>query len=200
MTRKTVDGIVIWAVSLACLLPMLWLVWRGYQGDLGANPIEKIIRNLGVWGLRLLIVGLTVTPLARILKQPRLIRVRRPIGLIAFGYIVLHLTTYIGVDQYFDWAAIWKDIVKRPFITIGMAAFVLLIPLAATSFNAAIRRLGPLVWRKLHRLIYLIVPLGVVHYYLLVKADHRPPIVYGVIVLLLLGYRLLPSVSRSKAA
>ena len=197
MTRKTVDGIVIWAVSLACLLPMLWLVWRGYQGDLGANPIEKIIRNLGVWGLRLLIVGLTVTPLARILKQPRLIRVRRPIGLIAFGYIVLHLTTYIGVDQYFDWAAIWKDIVKRPFITIGMAAFVLLIPLAATSFNAAIRRLGPLVWRKLHRLIYLIVPLGVVHYYLLVKADHRPPVIYGVIVLLLLGYRLLPSVSRS---
>ena len=200
MSRKTVDGIVIWAVSLACLLPMLWLVWRGYQGDLGANPIEKIIRNLGVWGLRLLIVGLTVTPLARILKQPRLIRVRRPIGLIAFGYIVLHLTTYIGVDQYFDWAAIWKDIVKRPFITIGMAAFVLLIPLAATSFNAAIRRLGPLVWRKLHRLIYLIVPLGVVHYYLLVKADHRPPVIYGVIVLLLLGYRLLPSVSRSKAA
>ena len=197
MTRKTVDGIVIWAVSLACLLPMLWLVWRGYQGDLGANPIEKIIRNLGVWGLRLLIVGLTVTPLARILKQPRLIRVRRPIGLIAFGYIVLHLTTYIGVDQYFDWAAIWKDIVKRPFITIGMAAFVLLIPLAATSFNAAIRRLGPLVWRKAHRLIYLIVPLGVVHYYLLVKADHRPPVIYGVIVLLLLGYRLLPSVSRS---
>ena len=192
MTRKTVDGIVIWAVSLACLLPMLWLVWRGYQGDLGANPIEKIIRNLGVWGLRLLIVGLTVTPLARILKQPRLIRVRRPIGLIAFGYIVLHLTTYIGVDQYFEWAAIWKDILKRPFITVGMAAFVLLIPLAATSFNAAIRRLGPLVWRKLHRLIYLIVPLGVVHYYLLVKADHRPPIVYGVIVLLLLGYRLLP--------
>jgi len=197
MSRKTVDGIVIWAVSLACLAPLLWLAWRGYHGDLGANPIEKIIRNLGVWGLRLLIVGLTITPLARILKQPRLIRVRRPIGLFAFGYILLHLTTYIGVDQYFDWVAIWKDILKRPFITIGMAAFVLLIPLAATSFNAAIRKLGPLNWRKLHRLIYLIVPLGVVHYYLLVKADHRPPVVYGVIVLLLLGYRLLPSGWRS---
>ncbi|HRD28711.1 MAG TPA: protein-methionine-sulfoxide reductase heme-binding subunit MsrQ [Caulobacter sp.] len=189
MSRKTVDAIALWAVSLACLLPLLWLGWRTYQGDLGANPIETLIRQLGVWGLRMLIVGLTITPLARILKQPRLIRLRRPIGLFAFGYILLHLSTYIGVDQFFDWQAIWKDIVKRPFITIGMAAFLLLIPLAATSFNAAIRRLGPLNWRRLHRLIYLIVPMGVVHYYLLVKADHRPPLVYGAIVLLLLGWR-----------
>jgi len=198
MNRKTVDGIVIWAVSLACLLPLLWLAWRGYQGDLGANPIEKVIRNLGVWGLRLLIIGLTITPLARILKKPRLIRVRRPIGLFAFGYIVLHLSTYIGVDQYFDWHAIWKDILKRPFITIGMAAFVMLIPMAATSFNAAIRRLGPLNWRRLHRLIYLIVPMGVVHYFLLVKADHRPPLIYGAIVLLLLGYRTVAA-ARARA-
>lgn len=189
MNRKTVDALVIWAVSLACLVPLIWLLWRGYQGELGANPIEKVIRNLGVWGLRLLIVGLTITPLARILKQPRLIRVRRPIGLFAFSYIVLHLSTYIGIDQYFDWAAIWKDILKRPFITIGMAAFVLLIPMAATSFNAAIRWLGPQKWRGLHRLIYLIVPMGVVHYYLLVKADHRPPLIYGGIVLLLLAWR-----------
>lgn len=196
MNRKTVDAIVIWAVSLACLLPLLWLVWRGYQGELGANPIEKVIRNLGVWGLRLLIVGLAITPLAQMLKQPRLIRVRRPIGLFAFGYIVLHLSTYIGVDQYFDWHAIWKDILKRPFITIGMAAFVMLIPMAATSFNAAIRRLGPLNWRRLHRLIYLIVPMGVVHYFLLVKADHRPPVIYGVIVLLLLGYRAAGALQR----
>lgn len=198
MNRKTVDGIVIWAVSLACLLPLLWLAWRGYQGDLGANPIEKVIRNLGVWGLRLLIIGLTITPLARIVKKPRLIRVRRPIGLFAFGYIVLHLSTYIGVDQYFDWHAIWKDILKRPFITIGMAAFVMLIPMAATSFNAAIRRLGPLNWRRLHRLIYLIVPMGVVHYFLLVKADHRPPLIYGAIVLLLLGYRTVAA-ARARA-
>ena len=190
MNRKTVDGLVLWAVSLACLAPLVWLAWRGYQGDLGANPIEKIIRNLGVWGLRLLIVGLTITPLSRLLRWPRLIRVRRPIGLFAFGYIVLHLSTYIGVDQYFDRAAIWKDILKRPFITIGMAAFVMLIPMAATSFNAAIRWLGAQRWRGLHRLIYLIVPVGVVHYYLLVKADHRPPLIYGGIVLLLLGYRL----------
>ena len=196
MTRKTVDGFVLWAVALACLAPLVWLVWRGYQGDLGANPIEKVIRNLGVWGLRLLIVGLTITPLARLLRRPRLIRVRRPIGLIAFGYIVLHLSTYIGVDQYFDWAAIWKDILKRPFITIGMAAFVMLIPMAATSFNAAIRWLGPQKWRGLHRLIYLIVPMGVVHYFLLVKADHRPPLIYGGIVLLLLGWRAVAALPR----
>ena len=196
MTRKTVDGLVLWAVALACLAPLVWLVWRGYQGDLGANPIEKVIRNLGVWGLRLLIVGLTITPLARLLRRPRLIRVRRPIGLIAFGYIVLHLSTYIGVDQYFDWAAIWKDILKRPFITIGMAAFLLLIPMAATSFNAAIRWLGAQRWRGLHRLIYLIVPMGVVHYYLLVKADHRPPLIYGGIVLLLLGWRAVAALGR----
>ena len=196
MNRKTVDGLVLWAVSLACLAPLLWLAWRGFDGQLGANPIEKIIRNLGVWGLRLLIVGLTITPLSRLLRQPRLIRLRRPIGLFAFGYIVLHLSTYIGVDQYFDWAAIWKDILKRPFITIGMAAFVMLIPMAATSFNAAIRWLGAQRWRGLHRVIYLIAPMGVVHYYLLVKADHRPPLIYGGIVLLLLGHRLIAARRR----
>lgn len=201
MSRKTVDGLVLWAVSLACLAPLAWLAWRGWQGDLGANPIEAIIRQLGVWGLRLLIVGLAITPLSRLLRQPRLIRARRPIGLIAFGYIVLHLSTYIGVDQYFDWTSIWKDILKRPFITIGMAAFLLLTPMAATSFNAAIRRLGPLRWRKLHRLIYLIVPMGVVHYYLLVKADHRPPLIYGAIVLLLLGWRAVAAaVARARTA
>jgi sulfoxide reductase heme-binding subunit YedZ len=197
MNRKTVDGLVLWAVSLACLAPLAWLAWRGYQGDLGANPIEAIIRNLGVWGLRLLIVGLTITPLARLLRRPRLIRLRRPIGLFAFGYIVLHLSTYVGVDQFFDWTAIWKDILKRPFITIGMAAFLLLAPMAATSFNAAIRWLGAQRWRGLHRLIYLIVPMGVVHYYLLVKADHRPPLIYGGIVLLLLGWRVWVTVRRS---
>lgn len=176
-------------VILLCLAPAGWLAWRTVQGDLGANPIETLIRQLGVWGLRLLIAGLCITPLARLFKKPRFIRFRRPVGLFAFGYILLHLSTYIGVDQYFDWHAIWKDIVKRPFITIGMGAFILLLPLALTSFNAAIRKLGPKTWRRIHSLIYLIVPLGVVHYYLLVKADHRPPLIYGAIVLVLLGWR-----------
>ncbi|MDP1632583.1 MAG: protein-methionine-sulfoxide reductase heme-binding subunit MsrQ [Caulobacter sp.] len=190
MDRKARERIVYAAVWLACLAPLLWLAWRGYAGELGANPIEAVIRKLGVWGLRLLLVGLAISPAARILRQPRLIRFRRTVGLFAFSYILLHLSTYIGVDQFFDWAAIGKDILKRPYITIGMAAFLLLTPLAATSFNGAVRRLGPKRWRRLHQLIYLIVPMGVVHYYLLVKADHRPPLIYGGIVAALLGWRL----------
>lgn len=196
MDRRTADRIVYAAVWLACFAPLPWLVWRGWSGDLGANPIETVIRQLGVWGLRLLIVGLAITPAARLLRRPRLIRFRRTVGLFAFSYIVLHLSTYIGVDQFFDWTAIGKDILKRPFITIGMAAFVMLIPLAATSFNGAVRRLGPERWRQLHRLTYLIVPLGVVHYYLLVKADHRPPLIYGVVVALLLGWRAVAALKR----
>ncbi len=190
MDRRTLDRVVYGLVWLACLAPLLWLAWRGYTNDLGANPIDKLIRELGVWGLRLLIVGLAITPLARILKQPRLIRFRRTIGLFAFAYVLLHLTNYVVTDQWFDWAAIGKDILKRPFITVGMAAFVLLVPLAVTSTNWALRKLGPLRWRKLHRLTYLIVLLGVVHYYMLVKADHRPPLIYGAIVVLLLGWRV----------
>lgn len=189
MGRTWLERVNFALVILACLAPAGWLVWRIVQGDLGANPIEALIRQLGVWGLRLLLVGLCISPLAKILRNPRLIRFRRPVGLFAFAYVLLHLSTYIGVDQYFDWQAIWKDIVKRPFITIGMAAFLLLTPLAATSFNAAIRKVGPRTWRRIHGLIYLIAPLGVVHYYLLVKADHRPPLIYGAITLLLLGWR-----------
>ena len=194
---KTQDNLVYAAVWLACLTPLVWLAWRAFSGDLGANPIEALIRQIGVWGLRLLLVGLAVTPAARILKTPRLIRFRRTIGLFAFAYVCLHLLTYIGVDLFFDWGQLWKDILKRPFITLGMGAFVLLIPLAVTSTNGMIRRLGRATWQKIHWLIYLIVPMGVVHYYLLVKADHRPPLVYGAIVLLLLGYRLLPKTRRA---
>ncbi|MES2035822.1 MAG: protein-methionine-sulfoxide reductase heme-binding subunit MsrQ [Pseudomonadota bacterium] len=200
MGRETRDRLVYAIVWLACLAPLLWLAWRGYSGDLGANPIEKVIRQLGVWGLRLLIVGLAITPAARLLKQPRLIRFRRTIGLFAFAYVVLHLSTYIGIDQFFDWGAIGKDIVKRPYITIGMAAFVALVPLTVTSTNWAIRKLGPLRWRKLHRLIYVIVPAGVVHYSLLVKADHRPPLIYGAIVAVLLGWRVWDWARKRKPA
>ena len=190
MDRKALDRLVYGLVWLACFAPLLWLAWRGFNNDLGANPIDKLIRELGVWGLRLLIVGLAITPLARILKQPRLIRFRRTVGLFAFAYVLLHLTNYVVTDQWFDWAAIGKDILKRPFITVGMAAFVLLVPLAVTSTNWALRKLGPVRWRKLHRLTYLIVPLGVIHYLMLVKADQKPPLIYGAIVALLLGWRM----------
>jgi sulfoxide reductase heme-binding subunit YedZ len=186
---KTTDNLVYAAVWLACFAPLVWLAWRGFSGDLGANPIEALIRQIGVWGLRLLLVGLAVTPAARILKKPRLVRFRRTIGLFAFSYICLHLLTYIGVDLFFDWGQLWKDILKRPFITLGMAGFVLLVPLAVTSTNGWVLRLGRATWQRLHWLIYLIVPLGVVHYYLLVKADHRPPLVYAAILTVLLGWR-----------
>lgn len=190
MDRKALDRVVYGLVWLACFAPLLWLAWRGYTNDLGANPIDKLIRELGVWGLRLLIVGLAITPAAKLLRQPRLIRFRRTIGLFAFAYVLLHLTNYVVTDQWFDWAAIGKDILKRPFITVGMAAFVLLVPLAVTSTNWALRKLGPVRWRKLHRLTYVIVPLGVIHYLMLVKADQKPPLIYGAIVALLLGWRM----------
>jgi len=200
MDRRALDRLVYGLVWLACFAPLLWLVWRGFNNELGANPIDKLIRELGVWGLRLLIVGLAITPAARLLRQPRLIRFRRTIGLFAFAYVLLHLTNYVVTDQWFDWAAIGKDILKRPFITVGMAAFVLLVPLAVTSTNWALRKLGPVRWRKLHRLTYLIVPLGVIHYLMLVKADHRPPLIYGAIVAVLLGWRVRDWARKRRAA
>lgn len=187
---KLQDNLVYAAVWLACFAPIVWLAWRGFTGDLGANPIEALIRQLGVWGLRLLLAGLAITPAARILKAPRLLRFRRTVGLFAFSYIVLHLCSYIGIDLFFDWKQLWKDLLKRPFITLGMLGFLLLIPLAATSTNGWVIRLGRAAWSRLHRLVYVIVPLGVAHYYLLVKADHRPPLVYGAILAALLGWRV----------
>jgi sulfoxide reductase heme-binding subunit YedZ len=180
-----------WFVALLCLAPVGFLIVRALNGDLGPNPITAITRDLGVWALRLIIGGLAISPLVHLTKQTALIRLRRPIGLVAFAYLLLHLSSYIGLDQFFDWSAIWKDIVKRPYITIGMAAFVLLTPLAITSANAMIRKLGPKTWRRLHQPIYLIAVLGVLHYLLLVKADHKPPLVYGAILSLLLLYRLV---------
>jgi sulfoxide reductase heme-binding subunit YedZ len=199
MQRKTKDRLVYAAVWLACFAPLPWLVWRLLSGDLGANPIEALIRQLGVWGLRFLLISLAITPAARLLRQPRLIRFRRTVGLFAFAYVLLHWCTYVGVDQFFDWAAILKDIYKRPFITIGMTAFVLLIPLAVTSTNAAIRALGPVRWRRLHRLIYVIAPLGVLHYYMLVKADHRPPLIYAGLLAVLLGWRIFEAIRKRTA-
>ena len=196
---KLQNNLVYAAVWLGCFAPLAWLAWRAFSGDLGANPIETLIRQIGVWGLRLLLVGLAITPAARILKKPRLVRFRRTVGLFAFSYICLHLLTYIGVDLFFDWGQLWKDILKRPFITLGMAAFVLLIPLAVTSTNGMIRRLGRMNWQRLHWLVYLIVPLGVAHYYLLVKADHRPPLVYAGILTVLMGWRFWDAWGRRAA-
>ena len=195
---KLRDNLVYGLVWLACFAPLASLAWKGFHGDLGANPIEKLIRQLGVWGLRLLLVGLAITPAARIFRQPRLVRFRRTVGLFAFSYIVLHLFSYIGVDLFFDFNQLWKDILKRPFITLGMGAFVMLVPLAVTSTNGWILRMGRAAWQRLHWLIYLIVPLGVAHYYLLVKADHRPPVIYAALFVVLMGWRVWDTV-RSRA-
>jgi len=193
---KLQDNLVYGLVWLACFAPLVWLAWKGFNGDLGANPIEKLIRQLGVWGLRLLLIGLAITPAARILKMPRLVRFRRTVGLFAFSYIVLHLSAYVGVDLFFDFGQLWKDILKRPFITLGMGAFVLLIPLAVTSTNGWIIRMGRSAWQRLHWLIYLIAPLGVAHYYLLVKADHRPPVIYAAVFTVLMAWRVWDRVRR----
>lgn len=184
------------AVWLACAWPMAGLAY-GMASDiflqtsiLGANPIEKLTRSLGDWGLRFLLIGLTITPAARLLRQPRLIRFRRTIGLWAFAYICLHLSSYVVLDHFFDWPTIGKDIVKRPYITIGMTAFVLLIPLAVTSLDSLHRRLGPKRWKALHRTVYVVAVLGVIHFLLLVKADRTQPTIYGAILAVLLGYRV----------
>jgi methionine sulfoxide reductase heme-binding subunit len=164
------------------------LFW-GASGGLGANPIEFITRSTGTWTLVGLMVTLSVTPLRRLTGRAELLRYRRMLGLFAFFYAGLHFVTYIWLDQFFDPAAIAKDIIKRPFITVGFTAFVLLIPLAATSTHAMMRRLGRR-WQFLHRLIYPIALLGVIHYLWLVKKDLTEPLIYGVILALLLAVRL----------
>lgn len=200
MNRKTRDRIVYAIVWLACLAPLLCLVWWGLNDQLGANPINTGLRFLGLWGLRLLVAGLAITPLRAWFGWHFLQRFRRTIGLWGFAYVTLHLMTYVGVDQFFDWAAIGKDIVKRPYITFGMLAFVLLVPLAVTSTNAMVRRLGGRRWRRLHKLAYVIAPLGVLHYDLLVKKDATWPWIYAAIVAVLLGARAWQAWARRTAA
>lgn len=179
------------AAHLACLLPLLVLAGRGLDGGLGANPIEAIIRNLGDWGLRFLLLALAVTPLRRLAGWPALARYRRMVGLWAFAYAALHVASYVVLDQFFDWAAIGRDIVKHKFITAGMVALSLLVPLAATSTSGMIRRLGGARWRRLHQLVYVIGPLAALHFCWMVKADLREPLLYAAILFVLLGERFL---------
>ena len=178
------------ALFAACLLPA-WLLWQGFEADsLGANPIEAITRGLGEWTLRFLLITLAVTPLRKYTGWHWIVRLRRILGLFAFAYGVAHLTSYVWLDQFFDWPAIAKDILKRPFITVGFAALVLMIPLAATSSNFAIRRLGGRKWQSLHRAIYPIAMLGCLHFWWLVKKDITEPLIYSVILAALLGVRM----------
>ena len=195
---------------IACLIPVLRLGWLALHHGLGANPIEYITRSTGWWTLSFLLITLSVTPLRRLTGWNWLLRLRRMLGLFAFFYVSLHFTTYIWLDQFFDWQGILKDIAKRPFITVGFTAFVLLIPLAATSTNAMVRRLGAKRWQRLHRAVYVIATLGVLHFWWLVKKDIREPLIFGTLLGVLFLIRLLylrrrltgstPSTVRSQAA
>ena len=178
------------AIFLFCLVPLGVLVWRALTANLGANPVEFIQHATGDWTLRFLVLTLSITPLRKLLKLPELIRFRRMLGLFAFFYACLHFLTYLGPDQSFDLAAIWRDVAKRPFITVGFTAFVLLVPLAITSTAGWIRRLGGRRWQMLHRAIYISAICGVIHYYWLVKSAVLRPLTYAAIVAVLLLWRL----------
>jgi len=183
---------------VVCLLPLAWLAAGAFNiagVDLGADPVARVLHQLGQWGLRFIIITLCITPLRVLLGWPWLVLLRRMLGLFAFTYVLLHFLTWLILDQGFlldpgfTWHSIVKDITKRPFITIGFAALLLLIPLAMTSTNGMMRRLGKR-WQQLHRLIYVIAILGVWHYYWQVKKDVREPLIYAAIVLVLLGWRV----------
>ena len=178
------------AVSLICLLPIASLLWRAFHNGLTANPIEFITHATGDWTLRFVVITLSITPLRRLLGLPDLIRFRRMLGLFAFFYGCLHFTTYIWLDKFFDLHGVWIDVYKRPYITVGFTAFVLLIPLAITSTAGWIRRMGGKNWQLLHRAIYFIAIFGVIHYYWLVKSAVIRPLSYGAIVAVLLLWRV----------
>jgi sulfoxide reductase heme-binding subunit YedZ len=185
---------------LLCLVPLGILIWRTLTANLGANPVEFVQHATGDWTLRFLVITLCITPFRKLLKLPDLIRFRRMLGLFAFFYACLHFLTYLGPDQSFDLAAMWKDVAKRPFITMGFAAFVLLIPLALTSTAGWIRRLGGRRWQLLHRLIYLSAICGVIHYYWLVKSAVLRPLTYAAIVAVLLLWRIVDWLIRRSRA
>jgi sulfoxide reductase heme-binding subunit YedZ len=187
-------------ILIVCAMPAARIAWRFYQGDVTANPVEYLQHSTGDWTLRFLLITLSITPLRKLLSLPDLIRFRRMLGLFAFFYVCLHFLTYIGPDQAFDLGGMWKDVEKRRFITVGFLGFVLLIPLALTSTKSWIRRLGGKRWQALHRFIYVIALCGVIHYYWLVKSDHRLPLFYGAILAFLLLYRLAASLLKPRPA
>jgi sulfoxide reductase heme-binding subunit YedZ len=185
---------------LICLLPLVDLARRAFEfrgASLGANPVEELLHELGLWGLRFLVLTLAITPIKDIIRRPWPLAFRRMLGLFAFFYVLLHFLTWLILDQELFWSGILTDIGKRPFITIGFTAFLLLIPMAVTSTNGWIRRLGAQRWRKLHRLIYVIALLGVWHFYWLVKSDVREPLLYLGITGALLGWRVWKAQQRN---
>ena len=186
------------------LAPLLWLLVNWYfllanqTNILTANPIEFTNRYLGNWGLKFILLGLLVRPLSEISGVRKLMLFRRMIGLFAFSYILLHFSSYLALDHFFNWSEIWQDIIKRNFITVGMLGLMALIPLALTSTNNMIKKIGAANWKRLHMLVYPIAILGVFHYSMMVRGDQIEPKLYWAILLLLLGYRIYFWLSRSK--
>lgn len=176
---------------LACLYPFFFMLWGFFTHQLGANPIDTVTRLSGLWALRFLLITLCVTPLRWLTGLNQLVRFRRMLGLFAFFYATVHMLLYLGLDQFFDWSEIWRDIVKRPFITVGFINFVALLPLVVTSTNKMVKRLGGRRWKKLHRLSYFVAAAACLHFLMLVKADIREPVIYIIILTCLLGVRLL---------
>jgi len=184
---------VVFALSLG---PFAWLVYNGLNNELGANPIEAVNRFLGDWALRFLLIVLSVTPLRHLTGRVEFMRFRRMLGLFAFFYAFLHVSSYVGLDQFFAWGEIWKDIIKRNFITVGMICFAGLIALAATSTKGMVKRLGGKAWQKLHKLVYAVAALAVLHYFMMVKADLLLPSIHGGILAVLLGFRIIRALQR----
>jgi len=189
-------------VFTASLLPLMWIIWRVIAGDVGvglnANPVELVNRYLGDWALRFLLITLSITPFVKITGWATPVRFRRMIGLFAFTYAFLHIANYVVADQFFNWADIWADIVKRTYITVGMATFVILLALAVTSPKAAIKKMGAKRWRTLHQGVYIAGVGAVFHYWMMVKADLTQPIIHAVILFLLLAYRVFKSRQKSR--
>ncbi|HEV7733920.1 MAG TPA: protein-methionine-sulfoxide reductase heme-binding subunit MsrQ [Candidatus Binatia bacterium] len=176
-------------VLAGALVPIAVIVLRGWRGDLGADPIAQALNQLGLIALVFLVAALACTPLKLLMGWTWPMRIRRELGLLGFLYASLHVSTYVGLDQRFDWAAIWADVTKRKFIFVGALAFVLLVPLAATSTAWAVRRLGFARWQRLHRLAYVATMLAAVHFYWRVKSDVREPVLYALILVALLLVR-----------
>jgi len=197
--NKALRRVPSWPLYIVGMLPAAVYFYWAVTNQLGADPLKALEHQLGLWALQLLIATLMVTPI-RNLCNVNLIKYRRAIGLLAFFYVCLHLLTYVWLDQQWAWATIWKDITKRPYIIIGMLAFLGLVPLALTSNNLSIRKLGAAGWKRLHKLVYPIVVLGGVHYLLLVKAWPPKPFVYLGIIAILLAYRFLRSQKRRLVA
>jgi methionine sulfoxide reductase heme-binding subunit len=201
MSRSRLISIIKTFVFIAALGPLGWLVLKAFQNDLGANPVEFVTHATGDTALILLLCSLAITPLRKVAQLPDLIRFRRMLGLFAFFYASLHLLTFLGLDHHFNWAEVLPDVYKRPFVTAGFTAWLLMVPLALTSTAWSIRKMGGKKWQALHRLVYFSAIAGVVHYWWLVKKDITDPAIYAVILALLIGYRLaLRFVDRRRSA